>query len=94
MDKRRLFTLAAVLAAVLATLAALTTVSRAVGKIDPDLYHMLKSIFLKEALPALALGLALIGLAVFLSERHRWSAIILLVVAPVAAMLLGMALLG
>ena len=93
MDKRNFFTIAAVIAAVLATLAALTTVSRAIGKIDPELMRLLKPIFWYEALPALVLGVTFVVAAIFLAARHRRFAIFLLLLAPLAAMLLGMALL-
>ena len=94
MDRRVLFTLAAVVAAVLTTVAAATTVSRVLGKISTDLYLTAKTVFLHDGLPALALGLTLIGVAVVLPVRFRPLAIILMILAPVATMVLGMALFG
>jgi hypothetical protein len=90
--KRTVFALLAVLAAVLTTLEALSPVTRAVSMISSDLYYTLRTVFLHHSLVALGVGIGLICVAIFLSERQRLVAIILLVLAPVAAFVVGLAL--
>ncbi|HYD14684.1 MAG TPA: hypothetical protein VEC11_17690 [Allosphingosinicella sp.] len=91
MDKRKLFVFAAVVAAIVTTLAALaTTISRAIHKISPELARTLKPIFLYEALPAMALGGLVICVAVALSERRMPFAIVLLAAAPIVAWIAGL----
>jgi hypothetical protein len=85
--------LGAVAAGVACFVAALKPAWVALFKMSDEIYVMLQRVFFHASVPALGLGLILVGLAVCLTERKRWLSVALLLIAPIATFMIGLALL-
>lgn len=90
--KRAALSLAIIAASVVTTLTSLTPVSRGLSKVDGWAMRVATEAFWREAMPSLAIGLALIALGAWLIEARFLLGLLFLIIAPAAALATGLLL--